>query len=151
MDNQKELMVGAVVGGVVGAATALLTTPKSGQELRADISNRVEEGMNKTEELTVFLKEKITELSALVSKSSGEISETALEQIENVLAEAKEALEVIQNREDVKVEDFRDVIKEIMEEEMKAGKEINNIVREEMKSFQERLNEDIVELKEKIK
>jgi gas vesicle protein len=38
--NGKTFVIGAVVGGVLGAVTALLLAPKSGKELRADISEQ---------------------------------------------------------------------------------------------------------------
>ncbi|GKU76300.1 YtxH domain-containing protein [Paenibacillus sp. L3-i20] len=36
------ILIGAVVGGVIGAATALLLAPKSGERLRADLSNQIQ-------------------------------------------------------------------------------------------------------------
>ena len=39
--NGKDFLLGAVVGGVIGAITALLLAPKPGDELRADIKDTV--------------------------------------------------------------------------------------------------------------
>jgi gas vesicle protein len=47
----KDFVVGAVVGGVLGAVTALLFAPKPGKELRADISDQVHTTYEKTQEL----------------------------------------------------------------------------------------------------
>ncbi|WP_052339925.1 YtxH domain-containing protein [Gorillibacterium massiliense] len=47
----KDFAVGAVVGGVLGAVTALLFAPKPGKELRSDISNQVHGAVEKTQEL----------------------------------------------------------------------------------------------------
>lgn len=38
----KDFLLGAVVGGVVGATVALLTSPKSGKEMREDLKSGVE-------------------------------------------------------------------------------------------------------------
>jgi gas vesicle protein len=39
MNRAINFLIGAIVGGVVGAVLALLFTPKSGAELRQDISD----------------------------------------------------------------------------------------------------------------
>lgn len=43
----KGLLLGAVIGGAVGAVAALLLAPKSGRELRDDIASRGEDLYNK--------------------------------------------------------------------------------------------------------
>ncbi|RTE10048.1 YtxH domain-containing protein [Paenibacillus whitsoniae] len=45
----KELLIGAVVGGVLGAAAALLFAPKSGRELRSDIAEGAQSVSQKTQ------------------------------------------------------------------------------------------------------
>jgi len=40
LENGKSLITGVIVGGVMGAACALLFAPKSGRELRADIAEQ---------------------------------------------------------------------------------------------------------------
>lgn len=58
---------GAVIGGVVGAATALLLAPKSGREIRSTISSQKDSIMDKT----VNLRENVLAKSnELVSKTS---------------------------------------------------------------------------------
>jgi gas vesicle protein len=55
-----DLLIGAVAGTVLGAITALLLAPKSGRELRADISDGVNNLSEKTQQAaeTVSLKSK---------------------------------------------------------------------------------------------
>ena len=36
--NTKDFLIGALVGGIVGAVTALLLAPKSGKEMRSDLN-----------------------------------------------------------------------------------------------------------------
>ncbi len=38
--NTKDFLIGTLVGGIVGATTALFLAPKSGKELRSDISEQ---------------------------------------------------------------------------------------------------------------
>ena len=47
----KGLLIGLLTGGTVGAALALLFAPKSGQELRSDISNLTNEYVDKVNEM----------------------------------------------------------------------------------------------------
>jgi gas vesicle protein len=58
---------GALIGGVVGAAAALLLTPKSGREIRSTIGSQADSIMDKT----VSLRENVVAKSnELVSKTS---------------------------------------------------------------------------------
>ncbi|TCZ74240.1 YtxH domain-containing protein [Paenibacillus albiflavus] len=47
----KTFMIGSVVGGVIGAVTALLFAPKPGRELRADIAEGYHTVSEKTQEI----------------------------------------------------------------------------------------------------
>ncbi|WP_248924805.1 YtxH domain-containing protein [Paenibacillus hamazuiensis] len=75
MANQKgkDLLIGAVVGGVLGAVTALLFAPKSGRELRADIAEQYHNVSEKTQEIAGQIAEKSKEIAKTVSEQSTEI------------------------------------------------------------------------------
>jgi gas vesicle protein len=49
--RSKDMIVGAIAGAVLGAATALLLAPKSGRELRADIAHGCQQVGEKTQQL----------------------------------------------------------------------------------------------------
>ena len=87
MKNQKSVAMGTVVGGVVGATAALLTAPKSGEELREDISNQVLDGWNKTEDVSKELRIKLEELSGIINEGSENVSRTVKKKSENVMNE----------------------------------------------------------------
>lgn len=55
--NGKDFLLGAITGAVIGAATALLLAPKSGRELREDISEQYSNVSQKTQELAGKAKE----------------------------------------------------------------------------------------------
>ncbi|GAA0300829.1 gas vesicle protein [Gracilibacillus halotolerans] len=66
MINSKSLLLGILAGGVVGAAATLLSTPKSGREMRADVKQRSEDivqTMNRLRAEGMDLKEQITKTS----------------------------------------------------------------------------------------
>lgn len=50
MAEKKAFLIGALVGGAIGATTALLLAPTSGKELRSGLSDGVTSAIDKTEE-----------------------------------------------------------------------------------------------------
>ncbi|MCQ2008802.1 MAG: YtxH domain-containing protein [Sporolactobacillus sp.] len=53
----KELVLGGIIGGAIGASIALLFAPKSGAEMRKDLSVReiVDSGVDKVKQATTSL------------------------------------------------------------------------------------------------
>lgn len=49
--NARNFMIGSLVGGVIGAVTALLFAPKPGRELRTDIAEGYHAVSEKTQEI----------------------------------------------------------------------------------------------------
>jgi gas vesicle protein len=48
--NGKDFLLGAVVGGLIGAMAALLLAPKTGKELRGDITDKYRDVSHKAQE-----------------------------------------------------------------------------------------------------
>lgn len=71
--NGKDFFIGAVVGGVLGTITALLFAPKSGRELRADISEQYGKISGKTAELAEAVGSKTQAISRTVGQHSEEL------------------------------------------------------------------------------
>ncbi len=82
----KKLALGAVIGGVAGYLTGLLTAPKSGQETRKDLADKAGEVkgsadvqlQNATTELNEALKKAKTKSVALNAKARQEFDETVV-------------------------------------------------------------------------
>jgi gas vesicle protein len=69
--NMKDFIIGALVGGIVGAAAGLLLAPKAGHELRGDVATQAVNLKDKSVEFSSTAKEKTTQLVDKVkSKSS---------------------------------------------------------------------------------
>ncbi|MER2113562.1 MAG: YtxH domain-containing protein, partial [Solibacillus isronensis] len=58
----KDFVIGALVGGIVGVATALLLTPKTGSEMRNDVAVQAVTLKDKSIELSGTAKEKTAQL-----------------------------------------------------------------------------------------
>ncbi|NQX68223.1 YtxH domain-containing protein [Paenibacillus alba] len=76
MSNEKkgkDLLIGAVVGGLLGAATALLFAPKSGRELRSDIAGQAQAVSDKTVQIASTVSQKTQGVAKSVSLATTEI------------------------------------------------------------------------------
>lgn len=77
--DSKDFIIGALVGGMLGAAAALLLAPKAGKELRSDLN-----------EQAVYLKDKSNEISHLAREKSSTIVKTVSEQSNQVATKVKD-------------------------------------------------------------
>lgn len=71
--NSKDFLIGALVGGIIGAAAALFLAPKSGRELRENVSNQAIQLKDKTVDFSSTAKEKTSQLSTQLKEQSGQI------------------------------------------------------------------------------
>jgi gas vesicle protein len=77
--DSKDFMIGALVGGMLGAAAALLLAPKAGKELRSDLN-----------EQAGYLKDKSNEFSQIAREKSSGIVRTVTEQSNQVATKVKD-------------------------------------------------------------
>lgn len=117
----KDFVIGALVGGIVGAAAALLLAPKSGSELRGDVAVQAVSLKDKGVELSHVAKDKTVQLSSQIKEQSthlvdkvmtkspkvptddgtvsleGEepLTETVTDAVDAVVAEATEGIEQV--------------------------------------------------------
>jgi gas vesicle protein len=97
-DSSSSFLLGAIVGGVVGAVAAMLLAPKSGQEIRSNINNQAETIKEKTIQLINKKKEAdelLEEITYIPIGTSGEKSDNKVDtlDINQKLEEAKKAFE----------------------------------------------------------
>ncbi|MGQ8871541.1 YtxH domain-containing protein [Paenibacillus sp. TSA_86.1] len=69
-DSNKSLLWGALIGSVVGSVTALLLAPKSGRELRQDISDGARQVSDKGQELAVKVGEQSSQIVSKVKETA---------------------------------------------------------------------------------
>ncbi|PLS14870.1 hypothetical protein CVD28_25450 [Bacillus sp. M6-12] len=70
--NSKDFLIGALIGGIVGAAAALFMAPKSGRELRENINGLRQTAMEKGNGFAEAARSKTSAVTeAVTSKSSG--------------------------------------------------------------------------------
>lgn len=71
--NLKDFVIGALVGGIVGAAAGLLLAPKTGKELRSDVASQA-----------ATLKDRGVEISSNAKEKTVQISSQLKEQVDKV-------------------------------------------------------------------
>jgi gas vesicle protein len=72
----KDFLLGTMIGGLVGAATALLLAPKSGRELRSDINDQATYVRLKTEQMKHSALEKGQDLAVTAKDKTVQLSDT---------------------------------------------------------------------------
>lgn len=150
-DEQEEsgagsFLLGAVVGGVIGAATALFLAPKTGKEMREDLSTQAVQIKDKSIELSALAKDKATEYSTVAKDKATEFATTAKEKTEEVTKSIQEqSVQIADKVKSMKgnvnaptddgtvssegeeaiefVEEVKEVVQEHIEEDVKPGAE----------------------------
>jgi len=69
----KDFIVGVLIGGIIGAATALLLAPKTGTELRGNISSQAVQIKDKTKDFSSTAIDKTSHLSKQLQEQSGQL------------------------------------------------------------------------------
>ncbi|MFJ7971028.1 YtxH domain-containing protein [Psychrobacillus sp. NPDC096389] len=69
----KDFMLGVFIGGIIGAATALLLAPKTGSELRGNLTTQAGQLKEKTMDFSSTAKEKTTQISKQLQEQSGQL------------------------------------------------------------------------------
>ncbi|MEK4284362.1 YtxH domain-containing protein [Ureibacillus sp. FSL K6-0165] len=71
--NMKDFVIGALVGGIVGAAVGLLLAPKTGKDLRTDVAQQAVNIRQKGLVLSSTAKEKTVQLSSQIKEQSSQL------------------------------------------------------------------------------
>ncbi|GAA0379912.1 YtxH domain-containing protein [Bacillus horti] len=101
----KDFLIGALTGAIVGAAAALLLAPKSGKELRVDLTDGYHTATKKTQEIAKNVGEKSEYLVGKVKEAATNVKEDLQNLKATAIGEAKDVAEDVKDSaEDVKEE-----------------------------------------------
>ncbi len=91
-NSAKNLLLGFIAGGVVGASLALLFAPKSGKELRSDIRLKKDELLDDTSEYLQIAKTKASDLINEGKRKSEELISDAKKKASTLIGDANSIL-----------------------------------------------------------
>jgi gas vesicle protein len=129
----KGLLAGFLTGSIVGAVVALLYAPKSGRELRSDISQKTDEYINDAESYLEQAKDKANDLINEGKKKSEKLVADAKVKVDGLLKEAEDILSDAKN----KAGDFVDTQKETLDKE---SNKIKSAVKAGLDSYKKEKN-----------
>ncbi|WP_100331874.1 YtxH domain-containing protein [Bacillus xiapuensis] len=87
--NTKDFFIGALIGGMVGAAAALLLAPKSGKELRDDLNLQAGSLKERASDWADMAKEKSGGLATAARSKTSSLAKAVQEQSDAALNKAK--------------------------------------------------------------
>lgn len=90
--SAKSVATGLAFGSLIGAAAGVMLAPKSGKDLRKDISDKSIEGIDKAKEITV---KKLDEAKELAEKAKPKKQEQIMVEVGRKRLENPERLESI--------------------------------------------------------
>ncbi|MGN7941821.1 YtxH domain-containing protein [Virgibacillus sp. 6R] len=103
--SNRDFMIGSIVGGLIGAAAALMLAPKSGKEIREELgqqANKMKEQSGRFSAEQIFekgsdfvnvAKDKTSTLSQVVSEQSSQIMNKVRDITKNSNGQANEVIE----------------------------------------------------------
>ena len=83
-------LLGAIVGGVIGAAAALFLAPKTGKEMRDDFSTQASHLKDKGIEISTVAKDKTVEFTSVAKDKASEYASVAKDKAAEYTAVAKD-------------------------------------------------------------
>ncbi|WP_456273719.1 YtxH domain-containing protein [Bacillus sp. AK031] len=126
--NAKDFLIGSLIGGIVGAATALFLAPKSGKELRDDLNTHAGSLKEKSSQWRETAMERGNDLAAAAKERTSGITKTVQEQSNNLVNKVKSR----NTNEDTEGEEQLPV-----ETEQNEAQELNDRLEETKKAFDE--------------
>ncbi len=103
------LLLGTIIGGVIGVASALLFAPKKGTELREDLTNKYRTLSDKTEQFASAVGQRTQEITSTIGQKTQEIAKNVSSQIPELVDKAKQTKQNVMNSwQSVKEDSQRD-------------------------------------------
>ena len=84
--NGNGMVLGAVVGGIIGAAAALLLAPKSGKQMREDLGGQIQNISQKTKDVASNIRTQTKDIASNISSQTKDLAS-------NLRSQAKETME----------------------------------------------------------
>jgi gas vesicle protein len=110
-----DFVLGAMIGGLVGAATALFLAPKAGKEFRDNLSEQAQAIRGKTSQYRTIAIEKGTEFAEIAKEKTISLTQAVTEQSSHLVDAVKNATNQDANESKVASEDAAEALLEEVE------------------------------------
>ncbi|MDQ0231080.1 YtxH domain-containing protein [Metabacillus malikii] len=116
--SNRDFMVGSIIGGLIGAAAALMLAPKSGREIRDDLGQQASKLKEQTGKISKEeLIEKGSEFVNIAKEKSASLSQVVTEQSSQIMDKVKDITKNSGGQQDQTIESIvGDALKEISED-----------------------------------
>ena len=94
--NSKDFIIGTLIGGIIGATTALFLAPKSGKQLREELNEQASAVLDKSEQFANNTKEKTADYTHAVTEQSSKYISLLKETVGQRDNETNELLEEVE-------------------------------------------------------
>ncbi|WP_410429587.1 YtxH domain-containing protein [Metabacillus litoralis] len=122
-NNSKDFIVGSLVGGLIGAATALFLAPKSGKEIRDDLGQQASIVKGRTEKFTSQTLEKSAGLANVAKEKTVSLSQVVSEQSSQIMNKVRDLTNTTNEQRDVIETEVADALEQISGETPVTPKE----------------------------
>jgi len=118
-EKNKIYLSGLLTGTIIGVVTALILAPKSGKELRGDLSVRKDKILENTNELFESVKTKSSEIVSDAKKATGQLINDGIKKVHDLTKSSEELL----NQSITQLEEKAQVKVTALKDNIKSGKE----------------------------
>lgn len=136
----KDFVIGALLGGIIGASAALLLAPKSGKELRQDLSEGYQTASKKTQEIA-------KNVSGHTDEFVGKVKDRASRVKEDMQRLKKEAQGVASQAKD-RVQHAIDYVKDEAASTVDYDSTVDEVVNEKVAQIKGEVEEKLKEAKQ---
>ncbi|CAM4412729.1 gas vesicle protein [Paenibacillus endophyticus] len=107
-NSSNGVLVGAIVGGAIGAISALLFAPKTGTDLREDLASKFKAISDKTRDIATTVGHTTKDLAATVGQNTKDLATNIKDEAGDLIDHAKQSNQTIMDNFSSKKEDVKD-------------------------------------------
>ena len=96
-NNVNSVLLGTIIGGAIGVISALLLAPKTGAELRGDLSAKFQALTEKTKDVAASVGKNTKELASTIKEEASDLVDHAKKSNQNIMDTLSSTKEEVKN------------------------------------------------------
>lgn len=116
-NNNKDFLIGSLVGGLIGAATALFLAPKTGKEVRENLGQQANVMKDRTGRFTSGAFEKSSGFANVAKEKTASLSQVVTEQSSQIMNKVRNITSTSKGETDFIEKEVADALVQISEDE----------------------------------